>query len=112
MVLQMHKTAPAVPPHTYIQELIAEYQLIRQKFLKPKKVPMSLGLVLDTKDCPETPDPVIQKQYRSIVAKVQFAAHWIRFDISKLDATVQLFHFQPLEGLHQVSPSDVEVRRV
>ncbi len=43
---------------------------------------MSPGLVLYTNDCPETPDPVVQKQYRSIVAKIQFAAHWIRFDIS------------------------------
>ncbi len=68
----------------YIQELIAEYQLIRPEFLKPKKVHMSPGLVLDTNDCPETPDPVVQKQYRSIVATVQFAAHWIRFDISML----------------------------
>ena len=38
---------------TYIQELIAEYQLIRPKFLKPKKVPMSPGVVLDGTDCPD-----------------------------------------------------------
>ncbi len=50
---------------TYIQELIAEYQLIRPKFLKPKKIPMSPGLVLDTNDSPDTPGPVVQKQYRS-----------------------------------------------
>ncbi len=29
---------------TYIQELIAEHQLIRPKFLKQKKVPMHLGM--------------------------------------------------------------------
>jgi len=67
---------------TYIQELIAEYQLIRPKSLKQKKVQMSPGLVLDTNDCPETPDPRLQKQYRSMVAKIQFVVHWIRFDIS------------------------------
>ncbi len=52
---------------------------------------MSPGLVLDTKDCTETPDPVIQKQYRSIVAKVQFAVHRIQFDI--LYAAAQLARF-------------------
>jgi hypothetical protein len=80
----------------YIQELIAEYQLVRPKFLKPKKVPMSPGLVLDTNDFPETPDPVVQKQYRSIVAKIQFAAHWIRFDIS--NAAAQLARFCAYAG--------------
>ena len=39
---------------TYIQKLITEYQLIRPKLLKQKKVPMSPGLVLETNDCPET----------------------------------------------------------
>jgi hypothetical protein len=43
---------------------------------------MSPGLVLDNSDCPELPDPVKQKQFRSMLAKVQFAAYWIRFDIS------------------------------
>jgi hypothetical protein len=59
-------------------KLIAEYQ---PKFLKLKKVPMSPGLVLETNDCPES-DPFLQEQYRSIVAKVYFAVHWIQFDIS------------------------------
>ncbi len=35
---------------TYIQEHIAEYQLIQPKFLKLKKVPMSSVLVLDMND--------------------------------------------------------------
>ncbi len=50
---------------TYIQELIAEHQLIRPEFFKPKTAPMSPGLVLELNDhdCPETPDPVLQKQY-------------------------------------------------
>ena len=33
-------------------------------------------------DSPETPDPKEQKFYRSTAAKVQFVAHWIRFDVS------------------------------
>ena len=42
-------------------------------------------------DCSETPDPRLLKQYRSMVAKIQFAAHWIRFDISY--AAAQLARF-------------------
>ncbi len=53
---------------TYIQELIAEYQLIRPKFLKQKKVPKSPGLVLDTNDCPETLNPVVH-EYRNSIAQ-------------------------------------------
>jgi hypothetical protein len=52
---------------------------------------MSPGLVLETSNCPETPYPVLQKQYRSVVAKVQFTAHWIQFDISY--AVAQLARF-------------------
>ena len=33
-------------------------------------------------DASELPDPLKQKYYRSFVAKLQFAATWIRFDIS------------------------------
>ena len=49
--------------------------------------------MLQTNDCPETPDPPKEKQYRSMVAKIQFAAHssWIRFDISY--AAAQLARF-------------------
>ncbi len=52
---------------------------------------MSPGLVLDTNDCPETPDPVVQKHYLSILAKVQFVAHWVLFDISYAAAQLALF---------------------
>jgi hypothetical protein len=56
---------------TYIQELIDEYRLIHRKFIKQKTVPMSPGVVLDSTDCPELPDPVKQKLFRSMVAEVQ-----------------------------------------
>jgi hypothetical protein len=65
-----------------------------RKFVKPnfpKTVPMAPGLVLDDSDCPELPDPIKQKHYRSFVAKVQFAAYWVRFDISY--AAAQLARF-------------------
>ncbi len=61
------------------------------KFLKQKKIPTSPGLVLETSDCSETPDPVVRKHYCSILAKVQFAAHWIQCDISY--AAAQLARF-------------------
>ena len=54
-------------------------------------VPMSPGLVLDNRDCPELPDPIKQKHYRSFTAKVQFAAYWVRFDISYTAAQLARF---------------------
>ncbi len=37
---------------TYIKELIEEYLLHQKKFIKPKKMPMSPGLVLEKNVCP------------------------------------------------------------
>ena len=42
---------------TYIQEAIDEYGTYFKKPLKPKKVPMQPGVVLEGSDCPELPDP-------------------------------------------------------
>jgi hypothetical protein len=67
---------------SYIQEVLKDYKEYIQKSLRPKRVPMSPGLVLDNEDCPDLPDPRKQKYYRSFVAKLQFAASWIRFDIA------------------------------
>jgi hypothetical protein len=47
--------------------------------------------VLDKNNCPILPDPRKQKFYRSIVAKLQFAATWIRFDISFAEAQLAWF---------------------
>jgi hypothetical protein len=55
---------------TYIKELVEEYKDIHKKFIKPKSVPMSPRIVLDKEDCPELPDPIKQKHYHSMVAKV------------------------------------------
>ncbi len=43
---------------------------------------MNPGVVLLPEDCPAIPDPHKEKFYRSFVAKLQFAATWIRFDIA------------------------------
>ena len=53
---------------SYIQEVLTEYKEYIKKSLRPKRVPMSPGLVLDNEDCPVTPDPCKQKHYRSFVA--------------------------------------------
>ena len=50
--------------------------------LRPKKVPISPGVILDPTDVPVLPDPRKQKYYRSFVAKLQFAATWVRIDIT------------------------------
>jgi hypothetical protein len=65
---------------TYIQETIEEYQKYVKTALKPKKVLMQPGVMLDSLDCPEVPDPLEQKIYRSITAKLQFGSTWVRCD--------------------------------
>ena len=39
---------------------------------------MQPGVMLDSLDCPEVPDPLEQKIYRSIKAKLQLASTWVR----------------------------------
>jgi hypothetical protein len=67
---------------TYVTLLPEIYREYHCKFLKLKKVPMQSGLVLEKEDCPEAPDPVKQKFYHMMVAKIQFLAHWVRFNIA------------------------------
>jgi hypothetical protein len=55
---------------SYIQEVLTEYKAYIKKALRPKKGPMSPGLVLNNEDCPITPDPRKQKYYRSFIAKL------------------------------------------
>ncbi len=52
---------------------------------------MSPGLVLKNEDCTITPDPRKQKYYRSFIAKLQFAASWIRFDTCFAVSTLARF---------------------
>ena len=66
----------------YIREMLNEYKAYIKKSLRPKRNPFSPGVILRPEDSPILPDPSKQKFYRSFVAKLQFAASWIRFDIS------------------------------
>ncbi len=52
------------------------------KALRLKKVPIAPNVILKPDDTPEVPDPSKQKFYRYFVAKLQFAATWVRFDIA------------------------------
>jgi hypothetical protein len=75
----------------YIRSVLDEYKDFIKRSLRPKRVPMSPGLVLDGEDSPTIPDPRKQKFYRSFIAKLQFAASWIRFDISFTVSTLARF---------------------
>jgi len=59
--------------------------------LRPKLTPMQPGNVLQPEDSPLVPDKKRQAIYRSMVARLQYAATWVRFDISF--AVAQLARF-------------------
>ena len=67
---------------SYIQETIGVYKEYVKKMLRPKLTPMQPGNILKPDDAPTTPDKKRQTFYRSMVARLQFAATWVRFDIS------------------------------
>jgi hypothetical protein len=76
---------------SYIQDVLAEYKAFIKRALRPRKVLMSPELVITNEDCPITLDPRKQKDCRSFIAKVQFAASWIRFDTSFAVSTLARF---------------------
>jgi hypothetical protein len=62
----------------------SEIQGLHQKDAAPQEGarPISPGVILNPEDVPELPDQRKQKYYRSFVAKLQFAATWVRIDIA------------------------------
>ena len=82
--MQVEQSKKAIRLHldNYIRELLDEYKAYATKSLRPKLTPIQPGLVLTQEDCPIVPDAKKQKFYRSFVAKLQFAASWVRFDTS------------------------------
>ncbi len=58
----------------YTRSVLDKYREFIKKSLRPKRVPVSPGLVLNNENCPPIPDPRQQKFYRSFIAKLQFAA--------------------------------------
>jgi hypothetical protein len=82
MVVEQKDKCIKIHVDKYVKEVIAEYTGYIKKLIRPKKVPTSLAVALKAEDVPELPDPTRQKHYRLFVAKLQFAATWIRFHIS------------------------------
>ena len=71
--------------------MLAEYKDYIKKSIRLKRVPISPGVILRPEDCPEVPDPLKQKYNWLFVAKLQFVASWIRFDISFVVSKLALF---------------------
>ncbi len=82
--MQVEQTARSIKIHLdhYIKEVVAEYAEYIRKEIRPKKVPIAPNVVLRPEDTPDLQDPRKQKFYRSFVAKLRFAATWVRFDIA------------------------------
>ena len=74
MEIEHNKKNLAIHLDTYIRETLAEYKATVTRFPKPKQVPMQPGIMLELEDCPDCPDPVKQKVYRSFTGKLQFSA--------------------------------------
>ena len=69
----------------YIQETLDVYNAhpgTKMMSLRLKTSPMQPGNVLTSADVQEMPDKKRQAFYRSMVAQLQFAATWARFDLS------------------------------
>ena len=84
MEVEQDKNSIRLHLDNYIQDTLSEYNAAIKNFVKPKQVPMHPGNVLEHDLCPESPDQQEQKVYSSFVAKLQFAASWIRCDLSLL----------------------------
>ena len=89
--VEQTKNHIAIHLDRYIEETLEEYQKLISKSLRPKSTPMQPGNTLSSADCPDVPEKRRQAIYRSMVARLQFAATWVRFDISF--AVAQLARF-------------------
>ncbi len=82
MVVEQSDKSIKIPLDNYVKDVVAKYVVYIKKVLRPKKVPISPGVAFKAEDVSELPDPLKQKHCRSFLAKLQFAATWIRFDTS------------------------------
>ncbi len=60
---------------------ILQLQCSSDKYIQGQWSTNAAWVMLELEDCPETPDPVKQKIYSLVVAKLQFAASLVRCDI-------------------------------
>ncbi len=82
MVVEQSDKSIKIHLDNYVKDVEPEYGEYIKKALRPKKAPISPDVAFKAEDVPENPDQLKQKYYRSIVAKLQFAATRILFDIS------------------------------
>ncbi len=82
MVVQREAKSVKIHLDNYVKDVITECLGYIKKWLRPKKLPISLGVAFKAEHVLELPDLLKQKHGRSFVAKLQFAATWILFDIS------------------------------
>ena len=82
--LSVEPNASGIAVHLdqYIKEAIDQHESFVKKSLRPKFTPMQPGNNPSASDSPITPVPRLQTHYRSMVAILQFAATWARFDIA------------------------------
>ena len=99
MVVEQSGKSIKIHLDNYVKDVVAEYAQYIKEALRPKKVQISPGVAFETEDAPELPDPLKQKYCRSFVAKLQFAATWILFDI--LFAVSQLARYCASAGTAQ-----------
>jgi hypothetical protein len=80
----LEQTARSINIHLdhYVKEVLAGYAEYIRKAIRPKKVPIAPNVILRPEDTTDLPGPRQQKFYSSFVAKLQFAATWVRFDIA------------------------------
>jgi hypothetical protein len=60
--------ARAMDVERYTQDFLTEYKDYIKRALRPKRVPMSPGIILTNEDGPITPDQRKQKYYKSFIA--------------------------------------------
>ncbi len=99
MIVKQSDKSIKIDLENSVKDVVAEYAEYIKEALRPKRAPISPGVAFKAEDVPELPYPLKQKYYRLFVAKLQFAATWIQFDISFLVS--QLARFCALAGTAQ-----------
>ncbi len=84
--MEIEQSNRLIKPHLdhYVREMLndSKYKAYIKKSLRPKRVPISSGVILRPENSLTLPDPSKQKIFRSFVAKLQFAASLFSFYIS------------------------------
>ncbi len=82
MVVEQDNKCIKIHLGNYVTEVIAEYSGYIKKSLRPKKAPISPGVVFKAEEVSELPDPTKQKHYRSFCGKASVCCNMDPIDIS------------------------------